>query len=108
MIIIGFVVMVAGLFAIIGTFTEDRPNYAARALSVVILCVGILGIVYNFVSPIVVESEKFFVTNNYQFYGLNVDSERVGVVKEVQYDSLFPLALLNEPTKYYFVDFVGE
>ena len=107
MIIIGFILTVAGLFTIIGTFV-DAATKAAKALSVVVLCVGILSITYNCMSPIVIESERVFITNDYQSYDINIDSERVGVVKEVQYDAVFPLAIVVEPIQYYFMEFVGE
>ena len=108
MIIIGIILTVSGLFTIIGTFLDDGATKAAKALSVFVLCVGILSVVYNCVSPIVIESERVFITNDYQSYGINIDSERVGVVKEVHYDAVLPLAILGEPIQYYFMEFVGE
>jgi len=102
MIVAGFIIM---LFAGCLISWAIEENKKALIVGIVILSLSILMVIYDGTSPVQIESERTFQTNNYQEYDLNINNDKLGIVNEIKYRSVFPGAIFNNETKYYFIDF---
>lgn len=109
MFIIGWVMLLVSAVTAVCVFEEDEARIQAKIIVVFFIVLSIALLCFDFFSPTYIKSEKTFITNDYQKYELNIENKKLGVVKEIAYKSLYPLAIVNNETKYIFIDFTeGE
>ena len=108
MFILGFLLLCVGFGNCVRYFCDVDDGLRLILLGVAIILIGIPILVYDIASPTEITVEKTFYTSDYEKYGLNIDSDKIGIVKKIWKKGVYPLAIYNNGKFYYFVDFVNK
>lgn len=99
--VLTFVVAVMGLFAL--GFDDTRTVLIMLA----ILGVGVCLFIYDVGSPVEI-TETLIRTDDYEKYDIDIDSDRLGSIKEIERDGIMWGSILKDSVEYQFIDFLEE
>jgi len=108
MFILGALLLCFGFGNCVFYFCDVNDSLRSILLGVAMILIGVAILVYDISSPTKITVEKTFYTSDYEKYGLNIDSDKIGIVKKIRKKGTYPLSIYNNGKFYYFVNFVNK
>lgn len=83
----------------------DGELYIGIACGLLLL-LCIYGVFWDVSSPVEIIVSEEIITNDYEKYGLEIESDRLGRIRKIEKEATNFGAVFNDSTTYSFIDFV--
>lgn len=102
--IIGILVVTLAMMGLVALGFDDTRTVL---IMLTILGVGVYLLLYDVGSPVEI-TETLIRTDDYEKYDVDIDSDRLGIIKEIERDGIMWGSILEDTVRYQFIDFLEE